>query len=710
MGLDVPELDDRSFAELVEAARDRIPVHSDEWTDHNVHDPGITILEVLAFVAESDLYRLDRITDEHRAAYLALLDARPEPPEPATARLRLEPSPAQIGRSVPSETRLAAAPPDGPELTFETDAPVTLTDAPVAAVVTAHGGGRSDHTTANRSDGMSFLAFGEAANRGSAMYVGFEGDPFVGGLLDLGIELHDRELPPPAQHGDEDPTFEPTVAVAWEYCTDYDAWYRDENWTPLQTHDGTDELYDGGIVRLERPAEWPAEPAAILDHPRPLRWLRCTVTEPGHEVPPHLDRIYTNAATATHRTTVTDEELSRVDAGGGPSRVEARPEVAGGSGGGGSDGAPGEPPAGTASEAPRRPAVGGDRTTGRPGQVFAFEHAPVLDATIEVGGEAWEAVDSFAASGSDDRDFVLDASTGRIRFGDEVQGAIPEPGRRVVATSYDHGGGTVGNVSASADWRVRDDEFDDVEVEWRGGSGGRDAETIDEARHRLERDRATPYRTVTAADYRYVATHTPGLRFGRATAVVEEATGGEEAAGTAPSTTDASADRDCEPHKRVRVVVVPHSTRDRPEPTEGFLEAVRCHVEEHRLLTDRVTVEPPSYVGIGVRAGVEVASGYAESDRVTAVEDALDAFLDPLEGYDGDGWPFGRPVYRSELYEVVDGVEGVDCVTDVRLSASGEHDVDGDGTVRLPETGLAYARGHDVTVRRDRDTCRGERR
>ena len=51
-----PDLDVRSFEQLAEALLARIPVHAPEWADHDVSDPGVTLLELFAFLAE-DLLR-----------------------------------------------------------------------------------------------------------------------------------------------------------------------------------------------------------------------------------------------------------------------------------------------------------------------------------------------------------------------------------------------------------------------------------------------------------------------------------------------------------------------------------------------------------------------------------------------------------------------------------------------------------------------------
>ena len=81
------------------------------------------------------------------------------------------------------------------------------------------------------------------------------------------------------------------------------------------------------------------------------------------------------------------------------------------------------------------------------------------------------------------------------------------------------------------------------------------------------------------------------------------------------------------------------------------------------------------------------------------IADELDRFLDPLEGFDGEGWPFGRPVYKSELYEVIKGVDGVDYVADVWIEAAGEATRDEDGNVVIGDEALVDPVEHHIVVR-----------
>ena len=73
MNLPLPNLDDRTYAELVEEAIAQIPIEYPEWTDHNPSDTGIILIELLAWLTEMTLYRVNQIPDENYASFVSLL-------------------------------------------------------------------------------------------------------------------------------------------------------------------------------------------------------------------------------------------------------------------------------------------------------------------------------------------------------------------------------------------------------------------------------------------------------------------------------------------------------------------------------------------------------------------------------------------------------------------------------------------------------------
>jgi predicted phage baseplate assembly protein len=83
MPLPLPNLDTRRWADLVEEGRALIPRYAPSWTDHNVHDPGITLIELFAWYAEGAMYRANRISDSARRKYLSFIGYDSRQPEPA---------------------------------------------------------------------------------------------------------------------------------------------------------------------------------------------------------------------------------------------------------------------------------------------------------------------------------------------------------------------------------------------------------------------------------------------------------------------------------------------------------------------------------------------------------------------------------------------------------------------------------------------------
>jgi hypothetical protein len=80
MPLSLPNLDDRSYTDLIEEALAMIPAHAPEWTNHNPSDPGITLIELFAYLSEMLIYRLNRVTPENVLAFLRLLNGNPSAP------------------------------------------------------------------------------------------------------------------------------------------------------------------------------------------------------------------------------------------------------------------------------------------------------------------------------------------------------------------------------------------------------------------------------------------------------------------------------------------------------------------------------------------------------------------------------------------------------------------------------------------------------
>lgn len=131
MALQTTNIDDRTYDQLVGVLRKQIPIS--EWTDHNPSDPGIMLLELLCWLGEMMLYRMNLVPDAHRQKFLNLLI---DPPQPVTVdvtfTVTFDPAnlPLTADIVIPMGTRLATDFVNGHRFVFETLATVTFDDPP----------------------------------------------------------------------------------------------------------------------------------------------------------------------------------------------------------------------------------------------------------------------------------------------------------------------------------------------------------------------------------------------------------------------------------------------------------------------------------------------------------------------------------------------------------------------------------------------------
>ena len=87
--LNARNLDDQTYEQIVDNAEGRLPWVCPEWTNHNASDPGITLLELMAWYKELQQYHLNKLTDAMKRKLLKLAGITPEGPRPAGCGLML---------------------------------------------------------------------------------------------------------------------------------------------------------------------------------------------------------------------------------------------------------------------------------------------------------------------------------------------------------------------------------------------------------------------------------------------------------------------------------------------------------------------------------------------------------------------------------------------------------------------------------------------
>ncbi|NEO78189.1 baseplate J/gp47 family protein [Moorena sp. SIO4G3] len=116
----------------------------------------------------------------------------------------------------------------------------------------------------------------------------------------------------------------------------------------------------------------------------------------------------------------------------------------------------------------------------------------------------------------------------------------------------------------------------------------------------------------------------------------------------------------------VSIVIIPDSNNREnspPQPSSRLINEVKNHLEERRLIGTAIHVVMPRYITISIRLTIHLNREADVATTRTNINNALENFFDPLPNPDNpQGWPFGRNVYVSEVYQLLDELEGVDYV------------------------------------------------
>jgi predicted phage baseplate assembly protein len=171
MPLLLPNLDDRKWADLVDEGRALIPVYGPEWTDHNASDPGITLIELLAWIAEMDIYELNQVSDRDRLKFLRLVDVIPQPPQPASAVLRITLADGATPLLLPAGVEFVNQDASPVAMRYRTCHEVTLAPGTVEALQFRNGVAFQDLTRAWRRK-SAVNPFGADPKPGMEFYIG----------------------------------------------------------------------------------------------------------------------------------------------------------------------------------------------------------------------------------------------------------------------------------------------------------------------------------------------------------------------------------------------------------------------------------------------------------------------------------------------------------------------------------------------------------
>lgn len=177
MPLPLPNLDDRRWQDLTQEAIPLIPRYAPQWTDFNTHDPGITLMEMFAWLTESMVYQLNQVPDRFTWQFLAFIGYPKRGPLPSYTVLAFQPVPPGAPFEVPRGVQFLASNSSGTPVPFATTRVIDLAQVTLSALQVDTGTGVLRDYSRDLSDGLPVTALGTDPVPGAALYFGFETIP-----------------------------------------------------------------------------------------------------------------------------------------------------------------------------------------------------------------------------------------------------------------------------------------------------------------------------------------------------------------------------------------------------------------------------------------------------------------------------------------------------------------------------------------------------
>jgi hypothetical protein len=663
MPLIPPVLDDRSYDDLVQEMLANIPAHTPEWTNPQPGDPGRTLVELFAWLADTILYRANLIPEKQRIAFLKLLGETMQPAAAATGILSLSLDPASVAPvAIASGAKVSGA------VNFETLSEIDILPVTAQAYI------KVPLTAAQQAASMPLLAGLKKLYNLSTLPAGYTttpvfannlGDPngidVVNGTTDSSLWLallvsKPENLAPVLNALGQGENilnigFVPSLSVpglfsevgppaavqaGWQMSQPPPPPGQPIVYTPLKVlGDTTQSLTQPGVIQLLVPQ------SGVIG--APANNVRSDPQAGVGMKPPRIDDVSITSRLLTWVRLTAQSSLSVSWLGANAVQIDQRTTY-------------------------NSIVIG--VSDGSANQVFALPQSQIDPGTFVLqvdmpgyGFLAWQQVDDLSVLQGPTMAYVLDPEAGTVTFGNQLQGMIVPAGRRVRVQTMRAGGGSAGNLPASSLTSIQAFDLSGVQVPQTitvqqpiATSGGADPETLDSAQERIPSLLQNQSRAVTAADYSNLAQNVPGANVARV----------EVLPLFMPQT------RTSNVPGVVSVMVIPSKSgvlNPCPRADRPTLETVYQYLDPSRPVTAEMYVIASEYVGLGIAVGVEVKSGFGLLQVSQAVETALRSYLWPLApgGVDNTGWPLGRNVRNLELEVVVSQVPGVIEVNGINL-------------------------------------------
>lgn len=450
-------------------------------------------------------------------------------------------------------------------------------------------------------------------------------------------------------------------------------------WKPLRVIDGTQAISNRGLIQFIGPPD--LEKCSLFG--QNLYWVRVRLESGRFPVPARLRRLLLNTTWASQLTTVRNELLG--SSNGNPEQSFQLAQI------------PLLPGLLLDVREPEMPAPD------EQAHIRQAEGQEAITIALDASGNLdeiwvrWSPVTDFHNSGPRDRHYSVDYLTGTIRFGDGRYGRVPPIGQNNIrATRYPRGGGAGGNRPAGTIIQLKSSiPYIDKVVNFEAASGGAGQQPLEHVKRYAPRQLRHRNHAVTAEDFEDLA-FAASSDIARAKAIPPLQRPLDLWLTPNVKPPDISRHKTILEAGKIQLMIVPGSDGPQPVPSIGLLNQVKTYLQARCPIDTELWVTGPDWVKVSVTTEVCPVSMALATQLPARVATALERFLHPLTGGpSGKGWPFGRQPRPSDLYALIESVEGVDHVVSLSLVMSPLPDPSG---TSFGNQSLIYSGQHDVKM------------
>lgn len=451
--LKVQQLDDLTYEQIVNRCISRIPAMTDQWTDFNSHDPGITVLQTYAWLVDMLNYYMSATGDVHVQKYLKLLGITPNAAKESESYVMLENLPEKV--FLKKGTRFYAG-----NIPFELEEDTDYQCNRFISYIQETDGLGMDLTAFAGSDGETIEVFSEQFLEKSIAYFGFEKALNGSDQLYINVKEQQKRNPFGAEFRFCD--------LKWEY-------YTEEGWKSVNVTDETCGFLKSGFVKIHF-----TEPMTKWKHPDSFEqayYIRCILEKNAYDCMPQIGQIYVNPLKVIQKFTVCKEgelleylQIGTTDGCANQNVLFDYPE------------------------------------TNR------FSLLLMKDEEHPEEAEIWKMADCLEEADYKDQVFTYDFDTKMICFGDGIHGMVPVQNQKIFVTGLELSLLEKGNVLAGEICGTDCIEIQGAKIYNPSAStGGKNRETLEEMKKRMEDTLFIQNRLASEQDYEDIILKTPGL-------------------------------------------------------------------------------------------------------------------------------------------------------------------------------------------------------